>query len=203
MKFLKSIKSKFVLWLMSTRLYKYLLFHVIPYIRFTTYYTSMRGRTYHKLYNVVKPGHILLTNDSKKLTTLLIGGDFSHAAFVVSKDGDWEVSEMTHNNYTKSTVADLCFEADRVVVLECTKFDAAYTKKTIDKCKSFEGVAYDVQFEFGIEALSCAEMVYEADFERRLDANLEDVIGIGQLYISPTGLYNAKNVKVIFDTAAL
>ena len=38
-------------WLMSTRLYKYLLKHIIPYIRFTTYYTSLRGKKYHLLYN--------------------------------------------------------------------------------------------------------------------------------------------------------
>ncbi len=197
---MKSIKARLVLWLMNTRFYNWMLTHVIPYIRFTTYYTSMRGVIYHKVYDAIQPGDIILTTDSKKLTTMLIGGDFSHAAVCVSKDKKWEVSEMTHSNYTKSTVADICFESTRVVVLRCEDFDKSYTQWFIEKCKSFDGVAYDNQFQLGVEALSCSELVYEADYERRLDVNLEDVIGIGQLYISPTGLANAKNCKVVIDT---
>jgi hypothetical protein len=55
-------------------------------------------------------------------------------------------------------------------------------------------------FELGVEALSCSELVYEADFERRLDVNLEDVVGMGQLYISPTGLWHSTNTSVVIDT---
>lgn len=190
----------FKIWLMRTRLYHWSLKHVIPYIRMSTYYTSMRGKVYHKVYDLIKPGDTILTVDKKKLTTFLIGGDFSHAAVCVSKDKEFEVAEMTHTDYTKSTVADLCFEADRVVVLRCKDFDEAYTKKVVEKCKSYEGVPYDNLFELGVEALSCSELVYEADFERRLDVSLEDVVGLGELYISPTGLWEAKNVDIIIDT---
>ena len=107
---------------------------------------------------------------------------------------------MTHNDYTKSTVSDFCYESTRVVVLRCTDFGVAYTSKVINKCKSLEDVPYDYKFELGVEALSCSELVYEADLEKRLDVNLEDVVGLGQLYISPTGLWNAKNVTVVIDT---
>ena len=185
---------------MTTWIYHYLLKHVIPYIRVSTYYTTMRGRTYHKVYNIIKPGDILLTVDSKKLTTFLIGGEFSHAGVCVSKDKNWEVSEMTHTDYTKSTVSDLCYEATRVVVLRPANFSDSYRKEFINKTKSFEGVPYDNMFTLGVEALSCSELVYEADFERKLDLNLEDVCGIGELYISPTGIYKSKNLKVIIDT---
>ena len=197
---IRSVMPKFKLWLMGTRLYAWSLKHVIPYIRFSTYYTSMRGVKYHQVYAAIQPGDIILTTDDKKLTTLLIGGEFSHAAVCVSKDKKWEVSEMTHSDYTKSTVADICFEATRVVVLRCKDFDQNYTKDFIGNIKAFEGTSYDVKFELGIEALSCAELVYEGDFRRRLDVSLEDVIGVGQLYISPTGLANAKNCTVVIDT---
>ncbi len=187
-------------WLMTTKAYHYTLKHIIPYIRLSTYYTSMRGSTYHQVYNAIKPGDIILTIDRKKLTTFLIGGEFSHAALCVSKDEDFEVAEMTHNDYTESTVSDVCYEADRVVVLRCTDFDEDYTLRVIERCTGFQGTQYDNEFTLGIEALSCAELIYESDIERRLDISLEDVVGIGELYISPTGLWNGKNLELVIDT---
>ena len=196
---MRKLKLRF----MQTNLYAWLVKNVIPYIRFTTYYTSMRGKKYHRIYDAVKPGHIILTIDKRKLTTMLIPGEFAHAAVCVSKDTEFEVAEMTHTDYTKSTVADLCFEADRVVVLECTKFDKEYTKKFINNTLSFEGTLYDDQFELGIKALSCSELVWAADDECRLEASLDDIAGLGRPYISPTGLFEAKNVKVIIDSKDL
>ena len=188
------------LWFMQTNLYAWLVKKVIPYIRFTTYYTSMRGWKYHQVYKAIKPGDIILTTDKRKLTTKLIPGEWAHAAVCVSKDKKFEVAEMTHTDYTKSTVADLCFEADRVAVLECTKFTKKYTERYIKKIKSFEGIPYDDQFELGIKALSCSELVWAGDFGYRLGVSLEDIAGLGRPYISPTGLYRAKNIKVVIDT---
>lgn len=196
----KKLYRKFLIWLSGTKIYKWFLTSILPFIRLSTYYTSMKGSTYHRMYKLLKPGHIILTVDSKKLTTFLIPGEFAHAAFCVSKDEEWEVSEMTHHDYTKSTFADVCFQADRVVILECVDFDKEYTKEIINKCKSFEDVVYDVKFELGIEALSCAELIYESDVQRVLGISLEDLAGLGRPYISPTGLYKATNCKVIYDT---
>ena len=191
---------KFLFWFSTTSLYYFLMMKVLPYIRFTTYYTSMKGTSYHKMYSLLRPGHIILSRDKKKLTTLLIPGEFPHASFCISKNKNWEVSEMTHHDYTKSTFPDICFQADRVVIIECEDFDPHYIAKMVEKCKSFADTKYDVQFQLGVEALFCSEMVYESDFEKRLDVSLEDIAGLGTPYISPTGLYRAKNVKVIYDT---
>lgn len=188
---------------MQTQFYAWLVKKVIPYIRFTTYYTSMRGWKYHKVYDIIEPGDIILTIDKKKLTTKLIPGEWAHAAVCVSKDKEFEVAEMTHTDYTKSTVSDVCYEADRVLVLRCPAFKKIYTKKFIKKVRSFEGVPYDDQFELGIKALSCSELVWAGDFERRLDVSLEDIAGLGRQYISPTGIANAKNVEIVIDTKDL
>ena len=185
---------------MQTNFYAWLVKKVIPYIRFTTYYTSMRGWKYHQIYNAVQPGDIILTTDKKKLTTVLIPGTWAHAAACVSKDGNFEVAEMTHTDYTKSTISDVCYEADRVAILRCTKFDDEYKDKFIEKIRSFDGVPYDDQFELGIKALSCSELVWAGDYEQRIGGSLEDIAGLGRPYISPTGLYKAKNVKVVIDT---
>jgi len=199
---LKSLYRKFVNWVMNTRFYKYLLKHVIPYIRFTTYYTSLRGKKYHTLYKELQPGDVLLTIDRKKLTTLLIPGDFSHAAMCISKDGNWETSEMTHDDYTKSTFFDVCKESDRVVIMR-PDLSQQEIDEAVYKCKSFEGAEYDASFDLGIKSLYCSELIYQSYEHNSLKVNLEDFVGLGRPYISPTGLYHAKNLEVIIDSDQL
>lgn len=185
---------------MQSKLYAWLLLHVVPYIRFTTYYTSMRGWKYHRGYKLLQAGDILLTIDRKKLTTVLIPGEFSHAALCVAKNAEFEVAEMTHSNFTHSSFFDICKESDRVVILRCKTFDEAYTQKVVERCLSFEGAKYDIGFELGIQSLYCSELVYQADFERRIGADLTDLVGLGRPYISPTGLRQADNVELVWDS---
>jgi len=193
--------KKIIFWLMETKPYKWLLKKIIPYIRFTTYYTSLRGKKYHDGYRFLKRGHIILTIDKNKLTTVLIPGEFSHAGFCVGiYPNSYEIAEMTHSDYTKSFFFDLCKESDRVVLLECVDFDEAYVDKMISKCKSFENSKYDTSFKLGVSALYCSELIYLSDFEKRLKIDLTDLAGLGRPYISPTGLYLAENVKVIWDS---
>ena len=197
---IKKIYRRTVGYIMQTKLYRYLLKHIIPYIRFTTYYTSLRGWKYHVMYDKLEPGDIILTIDKKKLTTILIPGAFSHAAMCVSLNKKWEVSEMTHSDYTKSCFFDICKESDRVVILRCKKCTYEQVMSAIKKCKSFENAEYDSQFSLGISALYCSELIYASYENNLLKASLEDFVGLGRPYISPVGLYNAKNVKVIIDS---
>lgn len=195
----KSIYRITVNYIMQTKFYKFMLKHVIPYIRFTTYYTSLRGRKYHKLYASLKHGDVILTIDKKKLTTLLIPGDFSHAAMCVSKDRDWEVSEMTHDDYTKSTFFDICKESDRVVILR-PQLDGEQIKDAVQKCKSLEGSEYDSFFDLGVKSLYCSELIYQSYEGNSLESNLEDFVGLGRPYISPTGLLHSKKLKLVIDS---
>ena len=192
---------KLLVWFTNTYFYYWLLTKIVPYIRFTTYYPKIRGAKYHEGYRFLQRGSIVLTRDNKKLTSLLIGGEFSHAAFCVSNsDRHYQIAEMTHNNYTKSWFFDLCKEADRVVILGCTAFDKYYVNEIIDKCESFQDVKYDIHFKMGVKALYCSELIYEADFERRLQVELDDIRSLGREYISPDGLYHAKNTYVVWDS---
>jgi hypothetical protein len=197
---LSKIYKKLVLWVMGTRLYYLLLKNVIPYIRFTTYYTSLRGWKYHMLYGFLEPGDIILTIDKKKLTTLLIPGEFSHAAMCISKNGEWEVSEMTHTDYTKSCFFDICKESDRVLVLGVKNSTYEEIQEAIRKCKSFSNAKYDVEFKLGVEALYCSELCYKSWGNDKLQASLEDLAGLGRPYISPTSLYKAKGVYIKIDS---
>jgi hypothetical protein len=184
-------------------MYRYLLKHVIPYIRFTTYYTNLRGKKYHALYQQLIPGDVILTIDKKKLTTLLIPGEFSHAAMCVSLNKKWEVSEMTHSDYTKSCFFDICKESDRVVIMRCRKITEEQLTNAIEKCKSLQDATYDAEFSLGIKELYCSELIYVSYENNLIEANLEDFVGLGREYISPVGLYHAKNLKIVVDSDLL
>lgn len=203
------IRKKFLIWLMKTRFYKWLLLSIIPFVRFTTYYTSLRGDKYHMAYMMLRPGDIVLAVDKRKATSLLIPGVMTHASLCVARFGTlsymlgFEMAEMTHHNFTKSHFFDICKEADRVVILRCFDFDDYYIERMIQKCMSFEAAHYDVAFSLGVDALYCSELVYQSDFERRLKVDLSDLAGLGRPYISPDGLAMAKNVTCIHDTDGL
>jgi len=203
-----SILRKLLRWVTETKVYWWLLIHVIPYIRFSMYYTSFRGWKYHAGYLLLQPGDIILTKDSKKLTTLLIGGTWTHAAQCVGKHGTsqypgFEIAEMTHHHFTRSHFFDLCKESDRVAIIRCWSYDPCYVGAVIEKCLSFKDAEYDVDFDLGVTQLYCSELVYQADFDRRLEVDLGDIAGLGTKYISPTGLWEAKNVDVIWDSGTL
>jgi hypothetical protein len=200
---MNKLYRRIVGYIMQTKIYRYLLKHVIPYIRFTTYYTNLRGKTYHALYQQLLPGDVILTIDKKKLTTLLIPGEFSHAAMCVSLDAEWEVSEMTHSDYTKSCFFDICKESDRVVIMRCKKITEEQLTKAIEKCKSLQEATYDAEFSLGIKELYCSELIYVSYENNLIGANLEDFVGLGRDYISPVGLYHAENLKVIVDSDLL
>ena len=200
---IKSIKSKTILWIMESKFYIWLASSVIPYIRFNFYYTKIRGSQYKKGHSILKPGHIIVSRDHNKLTSLLVGGTWCHASLCVGKgdSSDFEVAEMTHENYGKSEFFEICKTADRVAILECEDWDYLYLRDTvIPTCLSLENADYDYQFQFGIKSLYCSELVYESDPERRLDVSLDDHAFLGRQYISPTGLSKGKNIKIIWDS---
>jgi len=198
------MKKKVILWIMQTQLYRWLLLKIVPFIRFKTYYTTLRGNKYHEAYKHLRPGDVVLGVDRSKLTTFLIPGELSHAGFCVGrmdgKNPGFEIAEMTHHGFTKSMFFDFCKEADRVVIMRCPNVDEDYIERMIARCLSFDKAKYDLMFAFGIEDLYCSEMVYDSDEERRFGASTEDLVGLDQEYISPMGLYHADNLFAAWDT---
>ena len=76
-------------------------------------------------------------------------------------------------------------------------------ERAIEKCKSLDGAKYDLEFDLGIEALYCSELVYQSYENNFLKADLDDFVGLGRPYISPVGLYHADNLEVIVDSDLL
>lgn len=189
---------------MQTSAYGYLLKHILPYIRLTTYYTSFRGNQFYEGYKRLRPGDIILTHDKKKLTGLLIPGTVDHAALCVGRNGkDYEIIEMTHEDFKPTWFFDICKESDRVIILRCYDFDFEYIHRMIQYAWTLNKAKYDGRFKLGVKELYCSELIYEADFERRLKVDLSDLLGLGQPYISPEGLLKAKNAYVVFDSKSI
>lgn len=232
------MKKKLILWLMQTRAYKYFMENIVWRLRFSNYYVSFTGKQYHEGYSLLKPGHTILVNDPNKVTSFLIPGLMDHAAYCRSKGvkyapvpkllspnvdvtHPYEIGELTHKGYTQSYFFDLCKEAERVMILNCTKFDQQYIEamnQYLEDILSVCIINYDNHFEMAditpayISKLKqtgqkiyldiyCSEISYLLDFERRWGASLADLAGLGRPYISPDGLAKANNAICIYDSA--
>lgn len=192
---LKRILLKAVL---HSRVYDWFMGHIVWRLRFSNYYSDVTGPEFYKVQENIKKGDILNSIDLKKFSTKVIGGEWSHSAVYL---GGNLVAEMTHKGFTISTLYDFCKESDHVAIIRCNDFDEEYVNNIfIPNVFKFEGAIYDNRFGFGIEALYCSELPWQADTERRMKVNLADLAGLGQQYISPTGLYKMTNGSIIYST---
>lgn len=183
------MKKKLILWLMSTEIYSKVVLKVVPFIRFSLYYSKIRGDKYHEGYSYLKEGHILGSVDYKKLSGILIpkitGGALAHVGYCVGKrdpkefDFEYhninpieeqglglEVAEMTNKHFTFSDFYDICKEADRVIIFKCLDWDEVYIKRITKRILSFRKAKYDPAFQLDGPELSflyCSEMIYQAD----------------------------------------
>jgi len=204
---------RFMLWLMTTPFYKWVVLTVIPKVRFSTGYTMLTGRHYHALYEAMETGDWIFTVDKSSLTgwsiMKLTGGSVSHAAQCVDKGNpEWEIGEMIGTGYEKATLFDLVHQASRVIIADHPDWFSEYRFDMACRNKSFVDAIYDTQFDLdelpvGTSMLACSELLYHSDFDRTVEVNLEDVGGLGKPYISPQGLLNGKGLRIKADTAKM
>jgi hypothetical protein len=212
---------KFLFWLVSTRLYLWAMKKVIPFIRFTTYYAIPENKKFaqwgpleRKGYARLQPGDLVFTIDKMKFSSMVIGRATaklghkkplftpSHIALCVAKGSEFEIAEMTHNDFTRSTWEDVTRGSTRVVIGRIDNWDKEYiTDVVIPTTLSFSGKKYDDRFLMGEDSLACSELPYFADKERRAKVNLEPIIGT-EPYITPVGWILADNIEFIWDSNA-
>lgn len=239
---MRKIKNLLLGLFMRTKLYNWLVKDVIPYIRWSTYYALPSnpnflkwGALAHRGYQHLQVGDIILTVDDKKLTTKFITAatasdkklDFvpSHAAICVSKDKKFEVAEMTHTDFTKSTWGDVCYESTRVLIIRIKSWSPEYISGMMTLIPYLEDTGYDRLFKMGIESLSCSELPYAMDSawnyalnnnlpapvaidklkemdklpKARVNVDLEPVVG-DEEYISPLGWFLSSDAEIIWDS---
>lgn len=219
----KKLWYEFEFWLTGTWLYDFYMRKIGPVLRLTTDYSRPDNKNYHqwgalerKGYIYLQKGDIIFALDNKKVVAKIIGQATkdlggkkplfvpAHAALCIAKDRNsgFEIAEMTMRGFTKSTWEDVTREATRIVIGRCDKWDDDYIEeKMIPKVMTFTEKKYDKRFQMGEDTLACSELVYHADVEHRLEADIEPLIGTNP-YITPVGLLLAPNLKIVWDSDA-
>jgi hypothetical protein len=215
----KKLKYSFLIWLLRTKPYNWSMKHLFPFIRFTTYYAEPDNKAFKQwgaLENRGLPylikGDLIFAYDSVKFTSKVIGSATkevgghhpyfmpSHIALFVDQNSDFQIAEMTHHDYTKSTWSDVCRQSTRVVIGRCTAWDPTYVNNTIvPMALSFKNKEYDNSFELSLEKMACSELPYHADLEKRAQVDISPVIG-DKPYITPVGWILGKNIEIIWDS---
>jgi hypothetical protein len=220
----KKLWYHFQFWLTGWKSYGWLMKQVIPYIRFTTYYALPSNEAFEQWgalerqgYAALRPGDLIFTVDEFKLSSRVIGnatvklGDKkpyfvpSHVAVCLFKDRDtaFEIAEMTHLDYTRSTWEDVVRQSTRVVIARCSGWDNHYVAQVvIPTALSFQDRKYDDRFQMGADTLACSELIYFADAQQRLKVSLKPLIG-DRPYITPVGLILGENLTIIWDSNAV
>ena len=197
------MRRKLILWVMQTRLYGWALKRVIPFIRLTTYYTTLTGKQFHSAHDTIKMGDFIVCVDKRKLTSFLIPGTFSHAAFCIGVHPwhEHEIIEMTHDDCVKRHLFEAFKESDRVVILRARWKHHQILKAVKRAHEIFDSkIPYDAQFTLGIKALYCSELCLEVDVDRTLGFVLDDFVGLGRPYLSPDGVFNCPDLMVVWDS---
>lgn len=196
--------------------------YTIPFIRLTTYYPQLKkDLIFVELYRNLEPADILFQVDDKKLTTIGIGGEWSHVGICVGKgEGKVEIVDMTHIGFRKIDFFTFCKESTRIAIgrIKDDRWDKEYKELFLSMVWLEEGSEYNFTFRAkekhdprkhgptnkdGVKVHKfnyCSQLPMVADIDDIIDANWEDLAGLGVPYISPTGLYKAKNLEVIIDT---
>lgn len=206
MKLLLHVMKPLIMWYLNTSFNRWVVLKLLPKLRFSNTYAKLSGLDYRLAYDRLKAGDIVLSTDKANLSTKLVGGKYTHAMFCVGKDSSGralvEIVEMVGEGFKETDFFSVCKQADEIAVVRCDSFDPEYIEKMVEKAITFRGTPYDVKFEMesGYKALYCSELVYDIDFEHRLEVSLEDIAGLGREYISPTGLFKAKNASIIFKS---
>ena len=218
---IKKLWHQFQFWLTGWESYSWLMKHVIPYIRFTTYYALPSNERFEQwgplerdAYTYLRPGDLIFTVDEFKLSSKVIGnatvklGDKkpyfvpSHVALCLFKNrnSSFEIAEMTHLDYTQSTWEDVVRQSTRVVIARCKDWDDGYVSSVVvPTALSFQDRKYDDRFQMGTATLACSELIYFADPENRLKVNLRPLIG-SKPYITPVGLILGENLTIVWDS---
>lgn len=152
----------------------------------------------------LRRGDTILTTDNRALSTILVPGEHTHALlcldhFLLSP----VCGQMTHKGFNTISFAETCFHSSRFVILRGTKFDEDYINDVVvPKGRSFTDAKYARDFDpcASDGDVYCSQYVWSCDPENRLGITQSRAPYTGQLVVTPDDLYNAANVKVIYDS---
>lgn len=151
--------------------YPYMANNVYPYVRFSTYHTSMTGKDMWIGYDILRPGDIVLSQDNKKLTNILqLGSKYKHVGLCVSKNKDQEIlHSKAKYGVHYVTFADFCFRADKICILR-PKIDKWKIDEIIKNARNKLGKPFDIYFNLDDnKRYACTELIYFSDNNKYLN----------------------------------
>jgi len=211
---IKLIYRRIFFWVASTKVWQFVLTWVIPAIRFGK--MSFPFEVYDALVGSIKIGDTLLVRDPQKFSHIIIGGEYSHAGICteILASGTPIIAEMGHAGFQEVNLLKFLGYSRKIVSIRPINQSAPQKNPSmVGVAQSNYGQAmanwarhiglsskgYDFSFAFGEKALYCSELCYLADYEKRYQANLQDLAGLGHEYISPDGLFKAKGALRVFE----
>ncbi len=181
---------------MRTDLWEWALRNIIRKLRVPWAVPRMTGAKYRAINAAVKPGTILLGTKAGWLANRLTPGLTSHGALYI---GNGRVAETVGEGDTTIDLLDFCFHYSRIILGECTDWDADYINGTIlPESAKLEGTEYDHAFEPGRKRVYCYERIELVDTERRLKIQHERLFG--RQLVTGDAIMKAPNFRVIVDT---
>jgi hypothetical protein len=186
-------------WLFLSRGVQWFVRH-LPKLRLPT--RGVRKTLAWDAWGLLKPGDILISESPLGLSALFTPG-WDHAALCVAGakhlDGR-QIAEMTIDGFDVVTWEAFCGHSRRVLICRCEDWDAEYCRSVIEVCMSMKGLEYDTAFEMNNVRLTCAELVTESDFKKRLKFTPGVAIGIGRPFVAPQHILDAANVTIVWDS---
>jgi uncharacterized protein YycO len=156
---------------------------------------DLKGKDYHEIKKIIKPGDILIRKHDNYLSNYLIPGEFSHAGIylgdkIESGEGYGEAvihASASHEKVEIETLAQW-LRTDKVEVLRVPNNVA---QKDIDLAIETAiktiGLPYDFCFQFSeYEKFSCSELVYYSF------SHIKEIIGFYQRETKYLGLFDQK-----------
>jgi hypothetical protein len=187
-------------WMMSTKIWAWLLKQIIRKVRFSWNYTSMTGVVYRKAKRVCQPGDLILTVDSARLSAITTPGKWAHGAICVGvKNGTVKIAEMTGDGFGVVDLFDVCSHADHIAVWRCQDWDEKYVQEVIiPNCSALIDTPYDSEFKPGSDKIYCFELWQTVDQEQRLKLVLDEALG--RSLVTGTSVTEANNAYCVFDS---
>ena len=214
MSVIKATFGKVITAVSKTAPYKYFVRHVLPKMqwrkkRYSKSYMNFKYLQLVQELNVhfkdvrYAPGVVISTRDSSRVSGLVVPTDLDHTALIScwdEKESDFKIVQALADGVVETYLQDLLVDCEGFVAHVGAKWGYDYRLHMVEIARSFIGKPYDSEFQFGVEALYCSEIVYLADKEKIVKYDTSDLAGIGTKYISPKGITEGVGMLKLFDS---
>lgn len=187
--FIRKVKRKVFWLLLDSWFVQWFLQKILPKIRFSTTYGGLTPPQFNWFLQTLKHGDVIVSKDSKKLSSKLIPGNWAHAAIAYQAPGESiKIAEAIWPKIKSTDLFEFAKECEDLMILrpKLQSDDAFFQGLTLRLLTQYIGRPYDTHFSRGPRRLYCSELIWRLLPEFRFDWS--DFADIGFEYLSPDGV---------------